>query len=183
MMGLKELKAASRNPKRWADSGMSDGQQRRNDKPPSADWSAPADHATLPADNIATMQLNPKLIGDQRLPHLQQDTKSVIFEGTLLVHVLQQRVDDAERAKLRLLAALREARLGNPDVLSRTMRNVLNHEPELAIAMHVEILSKQIDIVSPDVIGYRPSAGIDYALAPIKRTVKAIVAAFKQADE
>lgn len=196
MMGLSEIKKANCNPRKHAMAQLSDGQERRNNSPPNAYWSEQsstrpvADH-TEPyhhqSENLAEMQVAPQVltadytkIEERIMQHISADT---FFDAALLANVVEKRIKILKQQQAALAIAIGLARQSAEylPILANAMDHINVTDPSLAIEAHVEMLSKQIDVAAPEPHGYTPHMGIQYALAPIKRTIAKMRDAFKHA--
>lgn len=182
-MGLAEIKLANRNPKKHAQSQLSDGQERRNNSPANAYWSerpVGADHSVPyhhQSENLAEMQIAPQVLTADGVRDNQ-----MLFEGVLLANVVEKRIKTLQQQRDALAVAITLARAdADEGNLVRLMQHIDRDDPSLAIEAHVETLARQIDVAAPEPHGYTPHMGIQYALAPIKATIQKMRAAFKHA--
>lgn len=200
MHGLEQIKAMNKDPDKHARSEMSDGQERRNDAPPSNYWSEtpggdrdfdkalaaalPVIAAYRPAVDMATAQLNPKTL--ERL-----NAKPLIyFDAVKMVLTLHQLADEANnrwtmlRMKLRALQTAQsdaEVRQASAE-LTEAMRQIVSGDRDIAVRMHVEELANLIDQAAPVPHGYTPRMGLAHAMAPLRKIVNTIRECWAQAD-
>lgn len=155
-MGLAEIKLANRNPKKHAQSQLSDGQELRNNSPANAYWSEEvirpigASHSVPyhhQSENLAEMQLAPQVLTADRVLNNQ-----LLFEAALWVNVIDKRIKTLQQQQNALAIAVGLARQDAaklPNLVS-VMDHINFTDPSLAIEAHVEMLARQIDVAAPE---------------------------------
>lgn len=174
MMGLREIRTANRNPRKYALSQLSDGQTRRNNAQPSAFWSEKAAYRATP--NMASMQMAQPKQG--KLP-------DVYFDAVKMEKAVGSMVQDLLAAQAQLRTAMSRVMLARNedievqretlDTLTDTMRQIEEGNSEVILHSLVLELSNTIETAAPaNPVGYIPHMGLQHAMHPIRKIVNAI---------
>lgn len=121
------------------------------------------------AENIAEMQVAPQFLTSLPKKPL------VYFDAVRLGFTLENMAFDAQQRAWRLQTALRNVRLADCDsemtiaatTLEETYKNILDEEPNAKVAMLVDDLANQIDVMAPP----NPKG---YAAKPLRAIIDAI---------
>lgn len=173
MFGLEQIKTMNKNPRKHARSEMSDGQERRNDSPPSNYWSEQGGGDREPiALDMATAQLNPKTVERLNAPHV------LMFDAVRMMHAMQTQAEEITQnmADLGLaMATVRrepESSIGGA-MLASVMKRLTSKD--LTVRMHIEDLASQIDVIAPlNPPSYTKHMGLHHAVHPLRKIINAI---------
>lgn len=205
MMGIAEIKSANEDPEAFAKSGLTDGQRRRVEAPPSNYWSehepnAPMDaiehgesvfykpvHGGYPeAENIAEMQLS-----RAQLIRSPLAKPPMYFEAIRMWNALDHIANEARARATGLKEAIRlvqtagsedEVRLRSAN-LSGQLSDLLNSDDgsQIKARLLIEDLVNTIDqIAPPDPKGYVPNMGLHHAIHPVRKIATALSSLFKR---
>lgn len=204
MMGLREIRTANRNPRKYTLSQLSDGQTRRNNAQPSAFWSEkpPYERANIAnGESMETMaakgiKINPVRLNNEgyravpNMASLQIASKEaklpdVYFDAVKMEKAVGSMVQDLLAAQAQLRTAMSRVMLARNedievqretlDTLTDTMRQIEEGNSEVTLHSLVLELSNTIETAAPaNPVGYIPHMGLQHAMHPIRKIVNAI---------